>query len=49
VYRQLGDSNSQWHKEKFAESATWGKCQLVEVPVGGSAIWGTSASWGTKI
>ena len=24
------------------------KCQLEEVPVGGSASWGTRASWGTK-
>ena len=36
VYRQLGDSNSQWHKKKFKKvpvggSASWGKCQLGEV------------------
>ena len=44
VYRQLGDSNSQWHKQKFKKvpvwgSASWGKCQLGEVLVGGSASW----------
>ena len=39
VYRQLGDSNSQWHK-KIAKSASWGKCQLGEVLVGGKASWG---------
>ena len=33
VYRQLGDSNSQWHK-KNAKSASWGKFQLGEMPVG---------------
>ena len=31
VYRQLGDSNSQWHKQKFK------KVPVGEVPVGGSA------------
>ena len=30
VYRQLRDSNSQWHKKKSSK-----KCQLGEVPVGG--------------
>ena len=39
VYRQLGDSNSQWHNKKFKK-----------VPVGGSASWvlswtGTSPKW----
>ena len=34
VYRQLGDSNSQWHK-KIVKSASWGEHQVVEVPVGG--------------
>ena len=34
VYRQLGDSNSQWHKKRK-------KCQLGEVSVGGNAGWGT--------
>ena len=34
VYRQLGDSNSQWHKKNLQEG-----------PVGGSASWGNS-SWG---
>ena len=24
VYRQLGDSNSQWHKKKVQKSASWG-------------------------
>ena len=45
VYRQLGDSNSQWHKQKFKKVpvggiASWGKCHLGEVPLGGSASWG---------
>ena len=40
VYRQLGASNSQWHKKKVQKSASWGKCQLGEVPVRGSASWG---------
>ena len=45
VYRQLGESNSQWHNKKFKKvpvggSASWGKCQLGEVLVGGSASWG---------
>ena len=45
MYRQLGDSNSQWHKKickkcqlgevLVGESASWTKCQLGEVPVGG--------------
>ena len=40
-------------QKKVQKSATWGKCQLAEVPVGGgasggSASWGTRASWGTK-
>ena len=40
VYRHLGDLNSQWHNKKFKKvpvggSATWGKCQLGEAPVGG--------------
>ena len=40
VYRQLGDSNSQWHNKKFKKvpvggSASWGKYQLGEVLVGG--------------
>ena len=39
VYRQLGDSDSQWHK-KIAKSASLGKCLIGEVPVGGSASWG---------
>ena len=38
VYRQLGDSNSQWHKTKLQKvpvggSAGWGMCQFGEVPV----------------
>ena len=54
MYRQLGDSNSQWHKKKVQKSASWGKCKLGkcqlgdvpvgEVPVGGSASWGTLTS-----
>ena len=35
-------------QKKVQKSASWGKCQLGEVPVGGSASWGTRASWGTK-
>ena len=31
VYRQLGDSNSQWHKKN-----------LQKMPVGGSPSWGTN-------
>ena len=43
-------------QKKFAKSASWGKCQLGEVPVWGSASWekcqlgevlfGGSAFWG---
>ena len=33
VYRQLRDSNSQWHKK------------LQKVPVAGCSSWGTSASF----
>ena len=46
VYRQLRESNSQWHKKnckkyKLGEvpigwSASWKKCQLGKVPVGGN-------------
>ena len=36
-------------QKKFAKNASWGNCQLGEVPVGGSASWGTGASLGTKI
>ena len=28
-------------QKKVLKSASWWKCQLGEVPVGGSAIWGT--------
>ena len=38
MYRQLGDSNSQWHKKNSKK-----------VPVGESASWGTRASWRDKI
>ena len=34
-------------QKKVQKSASWGKCQLGEVPVGESASWG-SASWGTR-
>ena len=44
VYRQLGDSKSQWHKKKFKKVPVWGsaslgKCQLGEVPVGEVPVW----------
>ena len=59
VYRQLGDSNSQWHKKSskkcqlgevpVGEGASWENCQLGDVPVGRNANWGTSASWGKNL
>ena len=47
MYRQLGDINSQWHK-KNAKSASWGKCQSGEVPVGEVPVGGLVPVGGQK-
>ena len=45
MYRQLGDFSLG--QGSVGGSASWGRCQLEEVPVG-EVLVGGSASWGTK-